>query len=295
MKHPIFNRITLPAVLLAAGAFCPNLHADWGSLQGNNRNAPAQSAPRQQPQINRAAQPAFHPAAQPQIREPEPVARPEPQPAFHQQTQPEVRPEQPREQQPAIRPEPPRQEVQPVSRDHPQIGAPYRQPAVAVDRARAGESDRRRMDIDADRRQSFFWSDYHSGMRVDRLPDGYRHFRFRDHDYFYFEGVFYDDEPSGYVVIAPPVDADVPDLPPGSETVVANGIVYYYVAGAFYEQQSDGSYVVVAAPIGVTVSELPPDAVETVANGIVYYLADGTYYLPVMQDGVTAYLTVAQP
>jgi hypothetical protein len=43
------------------------------------------------------------------------------------------------------------------------------------------------------------------------------------------------------------------------------------------------------------VSELPPDAVETVANGIVYYLADGTYYLPVMQDGVTAYLTVAQP
>lgn len=273
-------------MLLAASAFCPNVHAGWGSLQGNNRSAPTQSAPRQQPQINRAPQP--------QSREPAPVARPEARPAFNPQPQPEVRPEQAREPQPVARPEAPRQEIQPAVRVQPQIGAP-RQPVVSVDQARAGEADRRRMDIDADRSQSYFWSDYHSGMRVNRLPDGYRHFRFRDHDYYYFEGVFYDDEPSGYVVITPPVDADVPDLPPGAETVVANGTVYYYVAGTFYVQQSDGSYVVVAPPIGVTVSELPPDAVETVVNGTVYYLTDGTYYLPVMQDGVTAYFTVTQP
>lgn len=151
------------------------------------------------------------------------------------------------------------------------------------------------MDIDADRRQSFFWSDYHRGMRVDRLPDGYRRFRFHDHDYFYFEGVFYDDQPSGFVVITPPVDADIPELPPGVETVVANGTVYYYAGGVFYVEQSDGSYIVVAAPIGVTVSELPPDAVQVVVNGIVYYQSGGTYYLPVMQNGVTAYLTVTPP
>ena len=151
------------------------------------------------------------------------------------------------------------------------------------------------MDIDGERRQSFFWSDYHAGMRIDRLPDGYRRFHFRDHDYYYFEGVFYDDEPSGYVVIAPPLDADVPDLPPGAETVVANGTVYYYVDGTFYVQESDGSYVVVAAPIGVTVSELPPDAVQVVINGVAYYQSGGIYYLPVMENGVTAYLTVAQP
>lgn len=269
MKHPLFNRITLPVALLAMGAFCPNLHAGWSSIQGNNRSAPAQPAPRPQPQppmVRQAPPPVVRPAPQPQIHAPEPV----------------------------VRPEPPRQETQPVVRVQPQIGAP-RQPVVSVDQARVGEADQRRMNIGADRRQSFFWSDYHSGMRVDRLPDGYRHFRIRDHDYFYFEGVFYDDESSGYVVIAPPVDADVPDLPPGTETVVANGTVYYYAAGAFYVQQPDGSYVVVAPPIGVTVSELPPDAVETVVNGVVYYLADGTYYLPVMQDGVTVFLTVAQP
>jgi len=298
MKPSIFNRIALPAALLAVGALCPDVHADWGSLQGNNRSAPAQSAPRQQPPVNRAPQPAFRPAPQPQ------------QPAFHQQPQPEIRSEPPPafhpQPQPQIRTaEPPRQEVQPAPRVQPQIGAPYRQPAVAVDRgreqpqridnARASETDRRRMDIDGERRQSFFWSDYHAGMRIDRLPDGYRRFHFRDHDYYYFEGVFYDDEPSGYVVIAPPLDADVPDLPPGAETVVANGTVYYYVDGTFYVQESDGSYVVVAAPIGVTVSELPPDAVQVVINGVAYYQSGGIYYLPVMENGVTAYLTVAQP
>ena len=151
------------------------------------------------------------------------------------------------------------------------------------------------MDIDEDRRQSYFWSDYHRGRHVDRLPDGYRRFRFHNRDFFYFEGVYYDDEPSGYVVVDAPVDADVPDLPPGAETVVANGTVYYYADGVFYVQQADGSYVVMAAPMGVTVSELAPDAVPVVVNGMTYYQSDGTYYLPVMQNGVTAYLTVPQP
>jgi hypothetical protein len=176
---------------------------------------------------------------------------------------------------------------------------------VAVDRAReqpqaaartpAGEVDRRRMDIDEDRRQSFFWSDYHAGMRIDRLPDGYRRFNVRGHPFFYYEGVYYDGGPSGYVIVAPPVDADIPELPPGTETVEVGGIVYYYAAGAFYVQQPDGSYVVVAAPMGVTVAELPPDVATVVINGTAYYQAGGTCYLPVMQNGVTAFLTVAQP
>jgi hypothetical protein len=40
---------------------------------------------------------------------------------------------------------------------------------------------------------------------------------------------------------------------------------------------------------------LPPDAVSVVINGSVFYQADGTYYMPVMQNGVTAYVTVPQP
>jgi hypothetical protein len=51
----------------------------------------------------------------------------------------------------------------------------------------------------------------------------------------------------------------------------------------------------VAAPVGAVVSMLPPDASEVDNNGIAYYLADGVYYLPVMQNGVTAYAVVPQP
>jgi hypothetical protein len=266
MKLHTLNRITLSSTLLAVGAFCPDLHAaDWGSLHGNNRSAPVQfAAPRPQPQMNHA---------------PQPTIRPEPQPEVRAEPQPEVRAEPHQEIQPA------RVQTYTVEHAQPQA-APHTQ---------AAEVDRRRMDIDADRRQSFFWSDYHVGMRIDRLPDGCRTIGVRGHTCFYFEGVFYDNGPSGYVCIAPPVDADIPDLPPGAETVEVNGIVYYYAAGAFYVQQPDGSYIVVAAPIGVTVAELPPDAVSVIINGTGYYQADGTFYLPVMQNGVTAYLTVQQP
>ncbi|HZL79420.1 MAG TPA: DUF6515 family protein [Candidatus Limnocylindrales bacterium] len=281
MKFSNFNCLTLSATLLAVGAFCPNLHAaDWGSLHGNNRSpgAPPQAA-------SQRSQP------QPAVRAPAQVATPRQQP-------------QTRALQPAVRGPEPRQEVQPareqphvVDRVQPRPVAVdrAREQSQAVDRTRAGEMDRRRMDIDEERRQSYFWSDFHAGMRIDRLPDGYRRFDVRGRHFFYFGGVYYDDGPSGYVVCAPPLDADIPDLPPGTETIQVGNTVYYYAAGAFYVQQPDGSFVVVAAPLGVTVALLPPDATSVVVNGTGYFQADGTFYLPVMQNGVTAYLTVPQP
>jgi hypothetical protein len=261
MKFHTVSQVAWSVTWLALGAFCHDLRAaDWSSIHGNNRSTTPQSTP--QSQINRESQPVVHP---------------EPQP--HQQIQPAH--EQPHVAEP-VRPPP-------VMVNH--VGE---QPHAVV-RTQTAEVDRRRMDIDEDRRQSFFWSDYHRGMHVDRLPAGYHRFRFHNHDYFYFEGVFYDGGTSGYVVIDPPVDADIPEVPPGAETMEVNGTVYYYADGVFYVQQADGSYVVVAAPIGVTVSMLSPDATLTTINGTTYYQAEGTYYLPVMQNGVTAYLTVAQP
>jgi hypothetical protein len=273
MKFSNVNRLALTVTALAVGAFCPNLRADWGSLHGSNHSTPA---PVSRPQM----QPARAPVARPQ---PQPEVRPEPRP------EPQTVREQPRPEAQPVREEP-RQEVQPGRA----VDRPDQRPVV-VNRSPAAETDRRRMDIDQERRQSYFWSDYHAGMRVDRLPDGYRRFHLRDHDFFYFGGVYYDSGPSGYEVCAPPVDADIPELPPGAETIQVGDTVYYYAAGAFYVQQSDGSFVVVAAPLGVTVSLLPPDATSVVINGAGYFQADGTYYEPVMQDGVTAYLTVPQP
>lgn len=194
----------------------------------------------------------------------------------------------------APRPEPaaPRPTPQPVERQQPRVDVQQRPASVDIAHARVEQADRQRMDIGEERRQSTFWSDFHAGMRLDRLPDGYRRIGVRGHPYYYFQGVFYDDGPSGYVIIAPPVDAVVTDLPPGSETVVLGDTYYYYAGGAFYVQQSDGTYIVVAAPLGVTVSTLPPDAAPVTINGLNCYQADGTCYQPVMQNGAIAYLTI---
>ncbi len=151
------------------------------------------------------------------------------------------------------------------------------------------------MDIGEERRQSAYWSDYHAGMRIDRLPDGYRRIGVRGHPYFFFQGVFYDNGPSGYVVIAPPVDAVITDMPPDAETVVVGDTYYYYAGGAFYVQQADGTYIVVAPPLGVAVSTLPPDVSPIIINGITCYQGDGACYEPVMQNGATAYLTIQAP
>lgn len=172
MKFSNFNCLTLSVTLLAVGAFCPNLHAaDWGSLHVNNRSpgAPSQAAaPRSQPQ--------------PAVRAPAQVATPRQQP-------------QARALQPGVRAPEPRQEVQPareqphvVDRVQPRPVAVdrAREQSQAVDRTRAGEVDRRRMDIDEERRQSYFWSDFHAGMRIDRLPDGYRRFDVRGPHFFLF-------------------------------------------------------------------------------------------------------------
>ena len=204
--------------------------------------------------------------------------RPSPRPE-ESAPRPEVRPD--------VRPEP-----QPVVREQPRVDNNIRREPVDVNRVRAVQADHQRMDVAAERSQSFAWSDFHAGTRIDRLPDGYRRIGVRGHPYFYFGGIFYDNGPSGYVMIAPPLDAEIPDLPPGTETVVLGDTYYYYAGGAFYVQQPDGSYAVVAAPIGVTVSTLPPDATPVTINGITCYQSDGAYYEPVMENGVTAYLTI---
>jgi Family of unknown function (DUF6515) len=262
MKLRPYNRMTWLITLSAIALFSPNVHAGWGSLRGNDRSsAPARVAPGPLPQMNR----------QPELREPQPARQP----------------------QPTVRPEQPRREIPPA---HEQARpAEHVQAPVTVEQARAKEADHRRMGIAPERSQAAFWSGYRPGMRIERLPEGFRRIGVRGHAYFYFGGLFYNEELSGYVIIAPPVDADIPALPPDAQTVVVGDTVYYYAAGAFYVQQPDGSFTVVAPPTGATVSLLPPDAIAVVINGVTYYQADGTYYLPVMQYGVVAYQTVSQP
>jgi hypothetical protein len=86
------------------------------------------------------------------------------------------------------------------------------------------------------------------------------------------------------------VGAIVPQLPSGAEAIAVGPTTYYYAGWAFYVQQPTG-FAVMPAPLGVTVTMLPPGAAPVVIKGVLYYLANYVYYLPVMQGGVTVYVT----
>jgi hypothetical protein len=107
----------------------------------------------------------------------------------------------------------------------------------------------------------------------------------------YADGVYYQQGPSGYVVVPAPAGAAINDLPPGTETVSFNSVTYYYSGGVFYAKQG-ATFTVVNTPIGITVAALPPGATQTVVSGNAYFLFNGIHYKPVMQNGVTVYATV---
>ncbi len=169
----------------------------------------------------------------------------------------------------------------------PEVEARRNIPVISHDEDR----DRRRWDIETERHNAYYWSGFHSGAFLNALPFGYVPVYVSGIPYFYYQGVYYQQEPSGYMVVTPPIGAVVPELPPGAEPIYVGTTVYYYAAGAFYVQEPQG-FLVVVPPPGITVPYLPSGAVETNINGQLYYQADGAYFLPVMQDGTTAYLTV---
>ncbi len=150
--------------------------------------------------------------------------------------------------------------------------------------------DRRRWDIEAERHNAYYWSRFHSGMVLGALPLGYVPLYVSGTPYFYYQGVYYEQGPGGYMVVTPPLGAVVAELPPGAEPIYVGPTVYYYAAGTFYVEQPQG-FVVVVPPLGITVPYLPAGAVETIINGQIFYMADGVYFTPVMQDGATVYLT----
>jgi hypothetical protein len=227
--------------------------AQWGSIQANNRS---ESRPRIEPRDERAG---FAPG-----REAEAAHRPEEHPV----------------------PEPGR----------PAEGWDHRAPRVEAPRAHEFEQaahDRRHLDIEGERRQAFFWSGLRAGMNFGVLPSGYLSLSIGGQPCYYYQGVYYEPGPSGYVVVAPPLGAVVPELPPGAETMAVGPTVCYYAGGAFYVQDPQG-FRVVQPPLGVIVPDLPPGAAAVNVGGTLYYQANGAYFLPVMQNGVAMYET-AQP
>jgi len=151
--------------------------------------------------------------------------------------------------------------------------------------------ERRRLDIETERRHALYWAGFYPGMGVGVLPPGYVQVSVGGAGFYYYNGVYFQPTTTGaYAVVAPPLGVIVPQLPDGAEVVVVGSATYDYAAGTFYLQQPSG-FAVVPAPLGVTVTGLPPGATPVTINGVVYFVAGTTYFLPVMQGGVTVYVT----
>lgn len=180
---------------------------------------------------------------------------------------------------------------------HPRVAMPERgeEHGQAQER-RFGQQriEPRHFDFDEDRQRGYFWAGIAPGMLFNALPSGYLPLTVGNNPYYYYGGAYYEQAPSGYVAVNPPIGAIVPAPPPGAEAISAGPNVYYYAGGAFYLQGPQG-FTVVAPPLGVTVSVLPPGTAPVYIGATLYYQFDGAYFLPVMENGVVVYTTVQPP
>lgn len=85
------------------------------------------------------------------------------------------------------------------------------------------------------------------GMMIDLVPHNSRLIMVGGSRY-YYDGAYYTPARNGYILVAPPVGAIIPMLPPYFEPVVINGIVYYTDGGVYYISTRYG-YQVVQAPL----------------------------------------------
>lgn len=96
------------------------------------------------------------------------------------------------------------------------------------------------------------------GHYIDRLPFRRPPIRFRNHDYYYQQGIWY--RPSGirFVISAPPIGIIVPTLPPFYATVWVSGIPYYYANDVYYTWRPNRNGYVVTQPPAEIIKEEPP-------------------------------------
>lgn len=101
----------------------------------------------------------------------------------------------------------------------------------------------------------------HYGKVVAATPAGYRTIWAGGVEYFYHRGVYYRKQPSGFVVVRPPIGVIIASLPIGFITFAVGGSAYYYYGGVYYREVPSG-YIVVEAPPGAVVVEEPPVVVR---------------------------------
>jgi hypothetical protein len=111
------------------------------------------------------------------------------------------------------------------------------------------------------------------------LPWGYTTLRVADMLYYYLNGTYYQETPSGYVIVSAPRGAMITSIPERHKVIVYNNTDYYYYNSAYYVKQPTG-YTVVTPPPSVVSSNAP--AVEAPEKTVVVTVPNPNgSYIPV--------------
>ncbi|MFA5160294.1 MAG: DUF6515 family protein [Candidatus Omnitrophota bacterium] len=121
------------------------------------------------------------------------------------------------------------------------------------------------------------------------LPPGYQPLWIADMLYYYLGGVYYQETPSGYVVVQAPRGAVIPALPGPYKTIVYDNTDYYYYNSTYYIKQPTG-YTVVTPPPSVVSSNAP--AVEAPEKTVVVTVPNpnGSYIPVTLQKYTDGYV-----
>ncbi|MDD5226646.1 MAG: hypothetical protein PHV97_05660 [Candidatus Omnitrophica bacterium] len=111
------------------------------------------------------------------------------------------------------------------------------------------------------------------------LPWGSIPLRVANMLYYYLEGTYYQEPPSGYVIVPAPRGAMITALPERHKVIVYDNTDYYYYNNAYYVKQPTG-YTVVTPPPSVVSSNAP--AVEAPEKTVVVTVPNPNgSYIPV--------------
>ena len=106
--------------------------------------------------------------------------------------------------------------------------------------------------------------------------------------YGYYSGIFFRENPGGYVAVTAPAGATVGRLPDGAMEIRHREMIYHYYFGTFFSREGAG-FTVLTPPDGIVVPYLPDGYTAERVDGSIRYAFGGVSYRPFYSEGVLVY------
>jgi len=131
--------------------------------------------------------------------------------------------------------------------------------------------NRRAIRVDNRSSNRIRYDQYRPGKRVRVLPTRYYRTYVDQRPYYYYQGVFYEPNPYGYIVVGAPIGARVDRLPYGYASFGLGSRRYYHVNSTYYiYDDRDRDYIVVEKPAGAEPALIRSTEVASAAELYVY-------------------------